>query len=143
MRERDALASLVQGWVEKADHDLIAARQILKLGDSSPTEAVCFHVQQCVEKYLKAMLVAIQAIVPKIHDIENLVSLLPRELRPNLGVDLQRKLTGFAVEPRYPDEPSPSLAEARAAVALARRVRREVRRKLPKEALRHPRSRAK
>ncbi len=43
-------------WVAKAEGDLRAAAQILKIEKDCPTETVVFHAQQCVEKYLKAVL---------------------------------------------------------------------------------------
>ena len=43
-------------WVLKAENDLKAAAQVLKLGAECPTDTVCFHAQQCAEKYLKACL---------------------------------------------------------------------------------------
>ena len=50
----EAVLTVVREWIVKADNDLTAAAQILKLGKDTPTEAVGFHAQQCVEKYLKA-----------------------------------------------------------------------------------------
>lgn len=43
-------------WVLKAEHDLVAARQILLL-ETAPTDTVCYHAQQTVEKILKAFLI--------------------------------------------------------------------------------------
>lgn len=57
MPASEAVLTVVREWIVKAEHDLTAAVQILKLGKAAPTEAVCFHAQQCVEKYLKAVLV--------------------------------------------------------------------------------------
>ena len=34
----------------------------LKLGADGPTDTVCFHAQQCIEKYLKALLVLRRAV---------------------------------------------------------------------------------
>jgi HEPN domain-containing protein len=74
---------------------------------------------------------------PKSHNIRELRALLPAKLRPKLDTKTQDRLTVYATSKRYPDaEPDISLREARQAVALARRVRREVRRHLPKAALR-------
>jgi hypothetical protein len=49
--------TVVREWIVKADHDLVAAGQILNLGKAAPTETVGFHAQQCIEQYLKAILV--------------------------------------------------------------------------------------
>lgn len=46
----------VKLWLVKADHDLKTAKDELATDDPA-TDAVCFHAQQFVEKYLKAYLV--------------------------------------------------------------------------------------
>ena len=56
-------------------------------------------------------------------------------LARSLSVEEQDLLTEYAVAPRYPGWREVPLAEARRAVALARRVRKHVRSLLPKEAL--------
>ena len=120
----------------QTDHDLTAAVQILKLGKATPTETVCFHAQQCVETYVKAVLVYRSISFPKTHDIRVLVGLLPPRTRPALETVMQDRLTKYASAPRYPGSgPDISLTAARKAVTLARRVRKEIRRKLPKTAL--------
>lgn len=80
----EAVLTVVREWIIKADHDLTAAAQILKLGKAAPVEIVCFHAQQCVEKYLKAMLVYRSIPFPKSHDIRVLMALVPRRSRPAL-----------------------------------------------------------
>ena len=77
MRENSQALTVVREWVAKADNDLKTAVHTLKLGQECPTDTVCFHAQQCVEKYLKAYLVLQGVDFPKTHDIERLVALLP------------------------------------------------------------------
>jgi HEPN domain-containing protein len=127
---------VVAEWVAKAEDDLNTAAHTLKLGRASPTGTVCFHAQQCAEKYLKAYLVSRAVPFPKTHEIEGLVSLMPDGARPSLSVEEQSLLTEYAVGPRYPGWRDIPLTEARHAVALARRLRRHIRSLLPKEALR-------
>ncbi len=125
---------VIRQWVLKAEHDLTNAAHTLKLGAAGPTDTVCFHAQQCVEKYLKALLAWHSLDFPKTHNIKMLLALLPRQLQPELTVVEQERLTDFATVTRYPGDYEPiTLAEARRAVALARRVRRQIRRWLPKE----------
>jgi HEPN domain-containing protein len=126
-------------WANGSPNDLKTAVHTLKLGADCPTDTVCFHAQQCVEKYLKAVLILEGIDFPKTHDIEAIVNLLPARTRPPLGADEQDALTDYAIGPRYPGWPELSLVEARQAVALARRVRRDVRRLLPRQALRRSR----
>ena len=124
-------------WLDKAENDLTAAGQILKLGKGAPTDTICFHAQQCVEKYLKAILVLEGKPVPKTHNIQALMKLVPRGRRAGLTVEEQKQFTNYAAVIRYPEAGLEiSLAEARKAVAVARRVRRQIRRFLPKAVLR-------
>ena len=136
MPENDKVITVVHEWVIKAENDLKAASHILKLGEECPTDIVCFHAQQCVEKYLKAFLVLEGIDFPKTHDIEVLTALLPKRVQPKLADEEQAKLTEYATVARYPGWGPIPLAEARRAVVTARRVRKEMRALLPKETLR-------
>lgn len=136
MPDRENVLAVVREWAVKAEHDLTNAIHTLKLGDACPTDTVCFHAQQCVEKYLKALLVQEGIEFPKTHDLESLIALLPRHARPVLTPEEQGKLTEYATGARYPGWGEIPLGETRRAVATARRVRREIRRRLPRQALR-------
>lgn len=129
--------ALVREWVEKAENDLKNAAHTLKLGQDCPTDTVCFHAQQCVEKYIKALLVLRATPFPKTHDIRVLRALLPAPLRPKLDSKSQDRLTEYATVRRYPGGgPDIHLPEARRAVAMARGVRKDVRKHLPPAARR-------
>ncbi|MDA8325330.1 MAG: HEPN domain-containing protein [Nitrospiraceae bacterium] len=104
------------------------------MGKNCPAETVCFHAQQCIEKYLKAFLVMKNIAFPKTHDIVSIVGLLPA-MPILMSTDEQELLTGYAVTVRYPGDVEPSLTEARNAVKIARRVRKDIRALLPKRAL--------
>ena len=43
-------------WVDKAEEDFYSADLLLHAGEVPLTGPVCFHSQQCAEKYLKAFL---------------------------------------------------------------------------------------
>jgi len=132
----EAVLTVVREWIVKADHDLTMAAHILKLGKDAPPEGLGFHAEPCVEKYLKAILVYRSIPFAKTHVIGDLMNLVPRRYRPALDKGMQVDLTRYASVTRYPvPGPDISLTAARKAVAAARRVRREVRRKLPKAAL--------
>ncbi|MSQ97380.1 MAG: HEPN domain-containing protein [Gemmataceae bacterium] len=140
MHEPEASSELVQPWVVKAENDLRTAVHTLTLGQEAPPDTICFHAQQCIEKYFKAVLVLRGISFPKTHDLHTLMTLLPLDCRPTLDEVYQERLTEYATVARYPDEiADPSLAEARKAVATARRVRKEVRCLLPRAALRRKR----
>lgn len=136
MPDRSAAITVAHEWVTKAESDLRAAIYLLEPRAEQPTEAVCFHAQQCAEKYVKALLVFRGIDFPKTHDLEKLAALLPASLRPRLTPEEERRFIGYATAARYPGSGEIPLAEARRAVALARRVRREIRRVLPRETLR-------
>jgi len=138
MPEREsATIQVLREWLLKADNDLKNASHTLTLGQACPTDTVCFHAQQCVEKYLKALLAFLAVPFPKTHNIRDLMNLLPTKYRPDHDEDQQDLLTDYATIIRYPDAGLDiALGEARKAVTVARRVRREVRRLLPKAALR-------
>jgi HEPN domain-containing protein len=116
------MKKLTREWVKKADADFRAAAQ-LNRGRDSLHDQVCFHCQQCAEKYLKALMEEIGLTVPRTH---NLISLLPllalhhsslRSLRR--GLDF---LTRFAVQTRYPGD-SATKRQATAAFRWADKVR--------------------
>jgi HEPN domain-containing protein len=127
MRENNQALTVVREWVAKADNDLKTAAHTLKLGEECPTDTICFHAQQCVEKYLKAYLVLKGVDFPKTHDIERLMALLPRGTGLPLTVKEQAVLTDYATAARYPGGGDIPIRDARQAVAIARRVRRHMR----------------
>jgi len=136
MPDRENVLTIVREWVVKAENDLTTAAHALTLGPKCPTDTVCFHAQQCVEKYLKAVLVLHGQDFPKTHDLKRLFALMPVHVRPALTKEEQDQLTDYATGARYPGWGEIPLGEARRAVAVARRVRKEVRALLPKEVLR-------
>ncbi|ABB30463.1 HEPN domain protein [Geobacter metallireducens RCH3] len=87
----------------KADADLATAQREASVDDAPNFDEVCFHAQQCAEKYLKAIMVETGVRVPRIHDLEALVNLLFGEY-PGLERILRfaRILSAMAVEVRYP-----------------------------------------
>ena len=141
MKDPEKVLSVVGEWVAKAENDLKTARQMLKLGEDCPTDIVCFHAQQCAEKYIKALLVLDGIDFPKTHHIARLNKLLPARFRLGLTVEEQRRLTDYATGARYPGWDEIPLGEARRAVALARRVRKGSRALLPARGLRRRRNR--
>jgi HEPN domain-containing protein len=76
------IIAVIREWLLKADHDLTTAARTLTLGKDCPTDTVGFHAQQCVEKYIKALLVFRATPFPKTHNIRALRALLPPKLRP-------------------------------------------------------------
>jgi HEPN domain-containing protein len=52
-------------WIEKAIGDLATARRELRARSEHNYDAVCFHAQQSVEKYLKAVMQEHGLNIPK------------------------------------------------------------------------------
>ncbi|OGX06334.1 MAG: hypothetical protein A3G87_01660 [Omnitrophica bacterium RIFCSPLOWO2_12_FULL_50_11] len=122
----------VRQWVEKAEHDFTAAEYMLTMPKGCPFDTVCFHAQQCAEKYLKGFLAFRSVDFPKTHDLVVLLNLAGGP--ETFGVDLLdiEPLNRYPVEARYPgDWESFAREEAEEAVRLARKVRRAVRKHLP------------
>ncbi len=135
MPANDKIMAVVGEWVAKAENDLKSAAHLLTIKDC-PVDNVCFNAQQCVEKYLKALLITQGQVFPKTHDLGELLVLLPPRLQPSLDTQEQDRLTDYATVTRYPGAYEPiSVSEARQAVKIARRVRREVRKLLANKPL--------
>ena len=64
----------VKDWLIKAESDFRVIEHELKLPDDEIVkDAVCFHCQQAVEKYLKAFLIHHKIHYEKTHNIEYLL----------------------------------------------------------------------
>lgn len=90
-------------------------------------DAVCFHAEQCAEKYLKARLAEAENPFPKTHDLGALLDLVlllePAWIVLRKDADC---LTDMGVEFRYPGT-SADAEDARAAVCAAERIRTAMR----------------
>jgi HEPN domain-containing protein len=90
-------------WIKKADGDLKVAKRELQFEDAV-LEAVCFHFQQAVEKYLKAFLTKFLEKIEKTHNLEFLI-----EQCIQLDSDFSQyeekfdSISECGVEIRYPD----------------------------------------
>src|SRR5437899_1273654 len=118
---------LAREWVGKAEGDFATANREAVVALDPNHDAVCFHAQQCVEKYLKAVLQESGLPVPRTHDLPALLTLaLPvapalSALQPDLLY-----LSAFAVEYRYPGSRAAAV-DAQRAVAIAIAVRLQIR----------------
>lgn len=103
--------NLLRQWLRKADGDLRVAERLVDAPEDY--DAVAFHCQQAVEKYLKARLAATGQDPPRTHDLLRLLLLLETEetFMPS-EIDMAKLLTPFGVAIRYPSEESePPVAE--------------------------------
>lgn len=120
-------------WVAKAEDDFAMVERESQVQANPSYDGICFHAQQCAEKYLKARLCEAGIDFPKMHD---LVALLEMALGVEPEWETHREdlafLTDLANNIRYPSYTA-SEAEARAAQQRCRRVREAARAALPLE----------
>src|SRR5262245_6490438 len=55
-KARSSMKPLTHEWIGKAEGDFATARREVRARKAPNYDAACFHAQQCVEKYLKALL---------------------------------------------------------------------------------------
>jgi HEPN domain-containing protein len=121
------MKSLTREWIAKAEGDFRTAVRELRARKGPNYDAVCFHAQQCAEKYIKARLQEADQPIEKTHNLMALLdSAVPIEplwesLRTPLGI-----LNALGVALRYPGE-SADKQTAREAMRLCCGVRKEAR----------------
>ena len=125
------IGEYVKKWMVKANNDLKVAENEIKLPlEDIVTEAVCFHSQQAVEKFLKAYLITKSVEFDKTHNLEFLLELCVKEDKKFNGIDVGN-LSFYAVDVRYPDEfYIPTVDEAKECIEIARKIKKFVLRKL-------------
>lgn len=112
-------------WIAFANEDLRIAE--LAIEDKIYNQ-VCFHAQQCVEKTIKAAILAQGRIPCRTHIIVELLNNLAAPWLTDIGDEL-KEMDLYYVSTRYPDalpgtlpDGPPSLADAQSALLLARQV---------------------
>ncbi len=116
---------LAKKWFKKGNNDLMAGEFILTM-ENPPADTVCFHGQQAVEKYLKGFLTFHGKETPKIHDLEELISICG-EIDSDFAelYDIASELSSYAVEIRYPLESDYEITseEAQRAIEIAKKIK--------------------
>ena len=100
---------LTREWIAKAEDDYAVAVSLSRSRRAKVPDAICFHCQQCAEKYLKARLCEDGIAFPKSHDLVALLRLLA-DGYPLWSALMKpaTNLNSFAVSTRYPgDQASP------------------------------------
>jgi HEPN domain-containing protein len=124
----------VRQWIAKAENDLRNAVHTLTIDEECPFDTICFHAQQCAEKYLKGYLVLQQVAFPRTHDLVVLLRLASGAGLRGLRAGDVQPLNRYIVEARYPGDWDPiDRNEAEQTVAQARKVREAVRAHLPED----------
>jgi HEPN domain-containing protein len=121
---------LLAEWIAKAEGDFAVMEREARVRRRPNYDAICFHAQQCAEKYLKARLYAGRIRFAKIHNLVMLLdqALAAEPLWERFRLDLAN-LTIFAIGFRYPGE-SADRKMALEAVRACRRFRLAARRAL-------------
>ncbi|MEK7671465.1 MAG: HEPN domain-containing protein [Bacteroidota bacterium] len=119
----------VEDWVRKAEGDFRTATRELQVKDSPNFDAVCYHSQQCAEKYLKAYLILQRQAYPKVHKLVEILNVcltvdssfefIRQELETLTGLDTLRYPYDFAM-----------IEEAQLAIQQATVIRRFLRQQL-------------
>jgi HEPN domain-containing protein len=96
---------MTREWVRKAEGDFATLGRESRARKNPNYDAICFHAQQCAEKYLKAVLCENGVKFRPIHDLVTLLELaLPLQPEWERFREDLAFLSGYAVSYRYPGE---------------------------------------
>ena len=114
-------------WITKAEEDFAVVNVLTRQRKKPLWSPVCFHAQQCVEKYLKARLNEASLAIHRTHDLEQLLNhVLPIEPLWAAFLPALKRLSDAAVVPRYPGSFT-TKAEAQRALKTCKSFRKEAR----------------
>ena len=96
---------LIAEWIEKAEGDFDTMERESRARKKPNYDAVCFHAQQCAEKYLKARMCDAGKRIPRTHDLPSLLDML-LDVEPTWVTSRTQLvyLTQFGVQFRYPGD---------------------------------------
>ena len=118
-------------WASKAEGDFAMAERECLVTQSPNYDGVCFHAQQCAEKYLKAALIQQNVEFPRTHDLVVLFNLLQKADPLPLRIEDVQPLNRYSIEARYPGDWEPiEEDETRNAFEMAKKIRGVVREQL-------------
>ena len=124
-RKRDAMNELTLEWIQKAERNY-AAIKLHQQTEAPDFDTICFHAQQCIEKYLKAWLQEANIRFSKTHDLKGLLDLIVTII-PSWHAwqsDFQI-IAPYSVEFRYPGK-SATAKNAQHAVHICTEVRQAI-----------------
>lgn len=121
------MKNITREWIEKAEGDWKTLMREFRVRRDPNYDAVCFHAQQCAEKYLKARLQEASIEFKKTHDLEVLLrdALIVEPSWTNL-LGSSVALTIYAVKFRYPGN-SADKFEAKQSIEHLRLIRKSAR----------------
>ena len=112
-------------WFNKGNNDLNTGNFILTMLNP-PSDIICFHSQQSVEKYLKGFLAFHKLEIPRTHELEQLISLCEEIDSEFIGLyEISSELSSYAVDVRYPMEGNydVTIEEACRAIDIAEKIK--------------------
>lgn len=113
----------IRNWIFRAREDFAVIENLELSGIDYYTSTICFHAQQCVEKYLKAFLVYNDVDFPRTHDVDYLLMECQKIDNVNFNFNF-KNLTEFGVSVRYPDDfYIPGITETKEYIELAKDVK--------------------
>jgi len=127
----DLTADIVRQWLRKAESDLLNIRNNLA-ASVVPTDTVCFHAQQAIEKFLKGALIANGRNIGKTHDLVKLLTDVV-DIVPDLAPYEEQfeEISEYGVGSRYPDDFwEPTIEEAQQAFDIALKVEAIIKRRI-------------
>ena len=115
---------IVIEWVKKAEEDYKAASYLLP---KETPYVICFHAQQCIEKYLKAFLIMCGETPPQTHNLIRLNS-IASEYNHSLDdiYSSLEELNPYSVPIRYPGI-SVTEEDAKTAILTMKNIRDKLR----------------
>ncbi len=113
-----------QDWLKRAKSNLLIGKTYKDNVEEIFFEDLCFELQQCAEKSLKALLIFYGFEFPKTHDISFLITLLKNKTTISITEEINeaKRLTAYSTKTRYPNWNRVSLEEYQNAVILAEEV---------------------
>ena len=123
------MKQLTAEWITKAEGDFAMVERESRARKNPSYDGICFHAQQCVEKYIKARICEAGGSVQKLHDLTALLDLaLPFEPMWEAYRRELSYLSDYAVNFRYPGESADrkSALQARLFCRAFRKSAREV-----------------
>jgi HEPN domain-containing protein/predicted nucleotidyltransferase len=125
-RVREESREGLRTWIERAGEDFRIAEMSMTAEDPA-TGAICFHAHACAEKLLKALIVRHGSHPPRTHALPKLLSLQAAALGEYAAlIAACALLQALYPSSRYPEEPMPTLDDARRALDSARLVREQL-----------------
>jgi HEPN domain-containing protein len=100
----EAFKKQAEEWFERGCHDMETAQLLYE--ERGYTDAIAYHIQQAVEKYLKGYLVLHGKKPPRIHELDALLNRIGAfDDSFNDFLALCEKASRYYIEDRYPPGP--------------------------------------